>query len=133
METKLRLAKLLIGCGVALLVMLPSPAFAHDNLGGDELAVAWWMLVAALVVLVMGVLAAIWAARAGQFTNIEESKYRMLDNADDYDAIMAEADKRVLEAKAAAPEGDKSAKEPTSPETRSQRTERVDRPAQALK
>jgi len=62
----------LIGLGGALLIAAPSPALAHDNLGGDELAVANWMLIAAVVVIVMGVLAGIWAAKSGQFTNIED-------------------------------------------------------------
>ena len=95
MKAKLRLMRGLIGLGGALLIAAPSPALAHDNLGGDELAVANWMLIAAVVVIVMGILAGIWAAKTGQFTNVEESKYRMLANADDFDAIMAEADARA--------------------------------------
>jgi len=95
MRAKLRLMRGLIGLGGALLITVPSPALAHDNLGGDELAVANWMLIAAIVVIVMGVLAGIWAAKTGQFTNVEESKYRMLANADDFDAIMADADARA--------------------------------------
>jgi nitrogen fixation-related uncharacterized protein len=101
MNAKLRLMRVLIGLGGVLLTVAPSTALAHDNLGGDELAVANWMLIAALVVIVMGVLAAIWAARAGQFNNIEESKYRMLDTAEDFDAVMAEADAREAAARAA--------------------------------
>ena len=31
---------------------------------------------------------------SGQFNNVEESKYTMLDTAEDYDSIMAEADAR---------------------------------------
>lgn len=130
MRTELRLSRILIALGVGLLVMGPSPALAHDNLGGDELAVANWMLVAAFVVLAMGVLAAIWAARSGQFSNVEESKYRMLDNADDYDAILAEADRQALAAKAAAAEAEKTAREASGTEAKSKRSERVDRPAQ---
>ena len=87
MKAKLRLMRGLIGLGGALLIAAPSPALAHDNLGGDELAVANWMLIAAVVVIVMGILAGIWAAKTGQFTNVEESKYRMLATADDFDAI----------------------------------------------
>ena len=97
-----------------LLTIAPSQVFAHDNLGGDELAVANWMLIAALVVLVMGILAGIWAWRAGQFSNIEESKYRMLDTAEDFDAIMAEADARAssLVSGAAKPPEEANMKDP---------------------
>ena len=102
MKSKLRLMRGLIGLGGALLIAAPSPALAHDNLGGDELAVANWMLIAAIVVVVMGVLAGIWAAKTGQFTNVEESKYRMLDTAEDFDAIMAQADARAAAAQAKA-------------------------------
>lgn len=94
MRAKLRLMRVLIGMGGTLLITMPSSALAHDNIGGDELAAANWMLIAALVTVVMGVLAGIWAWRSGQFSNIEESKYRMLDTADDYDAIMAEASRQ---------------------------------------
>jgi nitrogen fixation-related uncharacterized protein len=102
MKAKLKLSRGLIGLGGLLLIAAPSSALAHDNLGGDELAVANWMLIAAIVVIVMGVLAGIWAAKTGQFTNVEESKYRMLDNADDFDTIMAEAEARAAAAAAAA-------------------------------
>jgi cbb3-type cytochrome oxidase maturation protein len=88
------IARLCVVLSGLLLTFTPSPAFAHDNLGGDELAVANWMLIAAIVVAVMGVVALAWAARAGQFSNVEESKYRMLDLADDYDALMATAAER---------------------------------------
>ncbi len=87
--------------GGLLMVATPSTAFAHDNLGGDELAVANWMLVAAMVTIVIALLWGLWAFKSGQFTNVEESKYTMLDTADDYDAIMAEAEQRELVAKAA--------------------------------
>ena len=95
-----------------MLVLAPGTAFAHDNLGGDELAVANWMLVGALITIVMGVLAGLWAVRSGQFNNIEESKYSMLDTAEDYDAIMAEADERERAAQAARREAQQPAKSP---------------------
>ncbi len=106
-----------------MLAVTPGTALAHDNLGGDELAVANWMLIGALVVLVMGVLAGIWAARSGQFSNIEESKYTMLDTAEDFDAIMAESDERDRAARAAQLAEKQSAKpvvvaEPTGPTTK---------------
>jgi len=90
-QQRLRVMRALFALGGLLLIAAPSTASAHDNLGGDELAASNWMLICALVVLVMGVLAAVWAARAGQFSNVEESKYTMLDTAEDYDAIMAAA------------------------------------------
>ena len=77
-----------------MLVMAPSPALAHDNIGGDELAAANWMLIGAFAVIVMALLAGLWAFRSGQFNNVEEAKYRMLENADDYDSIVAENDGR---------------------------------------
>jgi nitrogen fixation-related uncharacterized protein len=63
------------------------------------------MLVGAIITIVLGLIWAVWAIRAGQFSNVEESKYRMLELAEDYDAIMAEADAReraAREAEAAA-------------------------------
>ncbi len=91
MEARLKLMRILIGLGGALLVAAPSSALAHENVGGDELAAANWMLIGAMVTIVMGLIAGFWAWRSGQFTNIEESKYRMLEIADNYDEIMAEA------------------------------------------
>jgi cbb3-type cytochrome oxidase maturation protein len=104
--------RILVGLGGFMLIVAPGTAFAHDNLGGDELAVANWMLVGALLTIVMGVLAGLWAMRSGQFNNIEESKYSMLDTAEDYDAIMAEADERERAAQAARREAQQPAKAP---------------------
>ena len=100
MNTKLRLMRLLIGLGGALLLLSPSNAFAHDNLGGDELATANWMLVGAMVTIVIGLLWGLWAINSGQFSNIEESKFTMLDNSEDFDTVMAEADERERVARA---------------------------------
>ena len=80
-------------------------ALAHDNVGDDELAAANWMLIGAIITIVLGLIWGVWALRSGQFSNIEESKYRMLELAEDFDAIMAEADARekaALEAETAA-------------------------------
>jgi hypothetical protein len=85
-------ARFLLVTGTIGLALVPTAASAHDNLGGDELATANWMLVGAMVTIVIGVAWGIWASKTGQFTNIEESKYVMLENAEDYDAIMAEYD-----------------------------------------
>src|SRR5262245_34721646 len=101
MDGKLRLMRVLVGLGGAMLVAAPSSALAHDNLGGDELAASNWMLIGAMAVILMGLLAGLWAWRNGQFNNVEESKYRMIDLSDDYDKVMAEADERAREAHAA--------------------------------
>jgi hypothetical protein len=85
-------ARTVLLIGVIMLALVPTPALAHDNLGGDELAVANWMLVFAMVTVVIGVLWGIWGLMNGQFTGIESSKYTMLDTADDYEGIMAEFD-----------------------------------------
>jgi nitrogen fixation-related uncharacterized protein len=87
-------ARIVLVVGAMGVALAPSRAWAHDNLGGDELAVANWMLVGALVTVVLGVLWGVWALKTGQFNNVEASKYTMLENAEDYDAIMAEYDAR---------------------------------------
>lgn len=101
MKQKLRIMRILVIAGGVVLAVAPSSAFAHDNLGGDELAVANWMLIGAMITVVIGVLWGVWAAQSGQFNNIEESKYTMLDTAEDFDAIMAASDAREKAAKAA--------------------------------
>jgi nitrogen fixation-related uncharacterized protein len=93
--------RILVGLGGFMLMIAPGTAFAHDNLGGDELAVANWMLVGAMITIVLGILAGVWAIKSGQFSNIEQSKFSMLDTAEDYDAIMAQADERERAARAA--------------------------------
>src|SRR5207244_11178839 len=96
-KSKLLPTRILVGMGALMLAVAPGTALAHDNLGGDELAVANWMLIGAMITVVLGVLWGIWAWRNGQFNNVEESKYRMLDIADDYDSIMREASEPVPE------------------------------------
>ena len=59
------------------------------------------MLVGAIAVTAMALLAGIWAWRSGQFGNVEDSKYTMLDTADNYDDIMAEADLKEAAERAA--------------------------------
>ncbi len=85
-------ARIFLVTGALGLALVPTIASAHDNLGGDELATANWMLVGAMVTVVIGIIWGIWASKSGQFTNVEESKFTMLENADDYDAIMAAFD-----------------------------------------
>lgn len=92
MKSRVRIGRFLFILGTAMTAFAPTAAFAHDNLGGDELAVANWMLIGAVVVALIGALAMVWGFSSGQFNNIEESKYTMLDTAEDFDAIMAEAD-----------------------------------------
>ena len=89
---KPRTARTLIIAGATLLALAPTRAWAHDALGGDELAVANWMLVGAILTIVMGLLAGVWAWRNGQFNSVEASKYTMLELSDDYDKIIAEVD-----------------------------------------
>jgi len=107
-------ARFLLVIGTLGLALVPTVASAHDNLGGDELATANWMLVGAMVTIVIGIGWGIWASNTGQFTNIEESKYVMLENAEDYDAIMAEYDAQQQAARELAI-GSKSAPTLTDP------------------
>jgi nitrogen fixation-related uncharacterized protein len=104
--------RFLFGLGGAMLIMAPGTAFAHDALGGDELAVASWMLIAAIVTIVLAALAALWAFKAGQFSNIEDSKYAMLESAEDFDQVMAEADERERAAREAVRLADQKASAP---------------------
>src|SRR5262245_52433476 len=104
MTAKMRLMRVLVGLGGAMLVVAPSSAMAHENVGGDELAATNWMLIGAMVVILMGLLAGLWAIRSGQFNNVEESKYRMIELSEDYDSVMAQADERERAACAAAEE-----------------------------
>ncbi len=94
MRRRLGLLKLYWILAALLLAAMPDVASAHENVGDDELAVANWMLIGAMVSIVMGLFMGYWAFRSGQFNNVEESKYSMLEAAEDYDAIMAESDAR---------------------------------------
>jgi nitrogen fixation-related uncharacterized protein len=94
MRKHLRLMKLFWGVSAFLLLAVPGVASAHDAIGDDELAVANWMLVGAMFSVVLGLLFGYWAFRSGQFNNVEESKFTMLDMAEDYEAIMSESDAR---------------------------------------
>lgn len=89
------------------MVAVPTVASAHENIGDDELAVANWMLVGAMVAILTGIFMGWWALRTGQFNNVEESKFTMLDNAEDYEAIMAESDAREAALLAAEQRGSK--------------------------
>ncbi|MDQ2806138.1 MAG: cbb3-type cytochrome oxidase assembly protein CcoS [Chloroflexota bacterium] len=81
-------ARLGLACGLlGVLMSLGAPAYAHDNLGGDEMSMALTIFLAGMVTMVGAALAMWWAYRAGQFSNIEEAKYRMLDDAPDLDLL----------------------------------------------
>lgn len=117
MNTKLRNRGIAAVAGL-LLALVPASALAHDNVGGDELAAANWMLIGAIITIVIGLIWAVWALRAGQFDNVEQSKYRMLELSEDFDAIMAEADAReraAREAEAAAKQAAIAARQQPQP------------------
>lgn len=94
MNRQLRWVRLYRIVAALLLAAVPATVSAHENIGDDELAVANWMLISAFVAALVGVFLILWAVRSGQFNNVEESKYNMLNTAEDYDAIMAESDAR---------------------------------------
>lgn len=74
---------------LALLVwaVLAQPTDAHDNLGGDELSMSYAMFAFSVAIAVTGALTIVWAVRSGQFHNVEEAKYTMLENAPDLDDL----------------------------------------------
>jgi cbb3-type cytochrome oxidase maturation protein len=81
--------------GLALGMLLVSlsvagPAYAHDNLGGDEMSMAVTIFLAGMVTIVGAALAMWWAYRSGQFNNVEGPKYTMLENAPDLDNLPIE-------------------------------------------
>jgi cbb3-type cytochrome oxidase maturation protein len=87
-----RIARLL-ACGLAglgvflVLSSVATPALAHDNLGGDEMSMAIAIFIAGVVTISGAAFALLWAARCGQFNDVESAKYAMLANADDLDSL----------------------------------------------
>ena len=82
------LARALTAAGLWLvLASAASPAFAHDNLGGDEFSMAYTIFIVGVVLVAGASLAVIWAVRTGQFKDVERAKYDMLKNADDLDDL----------------------------------------------
>jgi nitrogen fixation-related uncharacterized protein len=82
------LARALAAAGVWLvLTSVASPVFAHDNLGGDEFSMAYTIFIVGVVLVAGATLAVIWAARTGQFKDVERAKYDMLKNAEDLDDL----------------------------------------------
>lgn len=75
--------KLVTVLGLVLIMLLAfaSPAFAHDGVGGDELAAADSMLIVAGVFVVMAGLGILWSIRNGEFRNPEAVKFSMLKTA----------------------------------------------------
>ena len=99
-EPRRRLLLVLGRGGVVLGVLLAGgllagPAAAHDNLGGDEMSMAFWMFAFSMGIVMTGIFALWWAWRGGMFTNIEEPKYRMLEDAPDLDLLEAPAPQPV--------------------------------------
>ncbi len=72
-----RIARAIASAAVALLVS--SPAYAHDAVAGEELAGAQEILIISMLLLIGGLIICFWAWRHGQFNNVEEPKYRMLE------------------------------------------------------
>ncbi len=78
----------LTSLGIFLLLgSVAAPAFAHDNLGGDEMSMAITIFIAGMITIVGALLAGIWAWKNGQFDDVEQVKYTMLENADDLDDL----------------------------------------------
>ncbi len=81
-------ARLGLALGVLLvLISAGAPVYAHDNLGGDEMSMALTIFLAGMVTMVGAAVAMWWAYRSGQFSNVEEAKYRMLEDAPDLDTL----------------------------------------------
>lgn len=114
MKSNYKPARILLTLGMLMFALIPSGASAHDNLGGDELAMSSAMLIGAIIVTAMALVAGIWAWQAGQFTNMEESKFRMLAISDDFDEVMAEVE-RAEAGENAANKGPKSGMRVSSP------------------
>ena len=80
---------------VAVIALWPMPikpfagfyGFGNDNLGGDELSMAYTILVVGMIAFAGAAVALVWAIRAGQFSNVEDPKYTMLENAPDLDDL----------------------------------------------
>ncbi|HUS14230.1 MAG TPA: cbb3-type cytochrome oxidase assembly protein [Chloroflexia bacterium] len=83
-----RVTHLALAAGLFLVLgSIASPAFAHDNLGGDELAMAMIIFTIGMTLVAGAALGVLWAFRSGQFNDVESAKYTMLENADDLDDL----------------------------------------------
>ncbi len=133
MKPTFRPARILLFCATMMFAAIPGTALAHDNLGGDELSMSGAMLIGAIVVTAMALIAGLWAWRSGQFTNTEESKYNMLDTAENYDEVMAEADRQEAARKANSRPGKKPGHKVPSipPDNSANPAGRADNPARA--
>jgi uncharacterized membrane protein len=65
----------------ALMLVFTLPAFAHEGVGGDELASADSMLLIAMLFVLMTGLGVMWSWANGELKNPEQIKNQMLLNA----------------------------------------------------
>jgi hypothetical protein len=63
---------------VALMLVLTVPAFAHEGVGGDELASADSMLIIAMIFVLMTGMGIMWSWANGELKNPEQIKNQML-------------------------------------------------------
>lgn len=75
MKRKLSIALLSV---VALVLVFTVPAFAHEGVGGDELASADSMLIIAMIFVLMTGLGVMWSWANGELKNPEAIKNQML-------------------------------------------------------
>ena len=75
MKRKLIVALLSV---VALVLIFTVPAFAHEGVGGDELASADSMLIVAMIFVLMTGLGVMWSWANGEMKNPEAIKNQML-------------------------------------------------------
>jgi len=74
-----------------LIAAMASPAYAHDAVAGEELSGAMEMLYFTLFLVASTAFVIFYAWRKGQFSNFEESKYRMLEqDGEEYKELMGE-------------------------------------------
>ena len=76
MKRKMTISVLLV---MVLLLLLSVPAFAHDGVGGDELASADSMFIVAMVFVMMTGIGIIMSWRNGEFRNPEQIKRQALE------------------------------------------------------
>jgi Zn-dependent protease with chaperone function len=67
------------GLVIALTIIFVTPAFAHDGVGGDELAAADVMWVFGMAFFAMALIAILYSWHNGEFRNPEKAKYTMLE------------------------------------------------------
>lgn len=75
MKRKLLISSLSV---TALMLVFSVPAFAHEGVGGDELASADSMLLVAMIFVLMTGLGVMWSWANGELKNSEQIKNQML-------------------------------------------------------